>query len=659
MMPPFAIALLRHFGLNSPFWSRGLAIVLTAGGVVAVSNPASGDAISTYPPGPTITKDGTAVLMVDYAMAPISRRASNPSDQLSRLNFMRAEPSNAPGFGSRYFVCDLNRNFYIVPKGNPLATNTWIKYIGFEDVFPRFDNDTGFAGGLNTFVFDPEYATNGIFYTVHMETNATPVGPVNTVLTNLDVTGYTTTSAQNPPVGSVARQAVLVEWRDTNIANPTFEGTAREILRVGFNTVIHPMGDLVFNPRAQPGDEDYRNLYIANGDGGAGENSTTRTIPQRLDALPGKILRITPDLDLRPTDELSSNGRYRIPTTGTNANPFISVSLAGLRKEIWAYGFRNCHRLYWDEPSNLLIESEIGLRSWEEVNLIQKGANYGYSAREGVEQLFVGGASNGLTGSQIVPPVDFPVTDSLVVTGLVAAVTPIYPVALYSHEDGDAMSSGFVYRGSLLPGLQGKYIFGEIVNGRLFYCDFAEMIASDDGIRSSVAGIHELQIVHDHPHDQPDAGLSRWRLWDIVALTYTNRGGIPPAGQRLPGGNSSYTTWGNDIEGVAYGRGRVDLRLALGDDEEIYLITKTDGMIRKLTALLTPPNLQAISGGDGNVILRWQSVPGWTYRAQFKTNLTEVAWTDLAGDVVAAGLTAATTNPITGTARYFRVRWIP
>ena len=60
------------------------------------------------------------------------------------------------------------------------------------------------------------------------------------------------------------------------------------------------------------------------GDGGAGELAgATRTIPQRLDALQGKILRITPDINLRPADELSSNGRYRIPTTGSDPNPFV------------------------------------------------------------------------------------------------------------------------------------------------------------------------------------------------------------------------------------------------------------------------------------------------------------------------------------------------
>ena len=92
------------------------------------------DADVVYPAGPTITKDGTTILLENYANAPFSFRTltvfppvPNYNDQLSRINFMRSEPTTAPGFGSRYFVCDLNRNLYIVPKANPIATNTWIK----------------------------------------------------------------------------------------------------------------------------------------------------------------------------------------------------------------------------------------------------------------------------------------------------------------------------------------------------------------------------------------------------------------------------------------------------------------------------------------------------------------------------------------------------
>ncbi|HEY3181566.1 MAG TPA: LamG-like jellyroll fold domain-containing protein, partial [Gaiellaceae bacterium] len=561
---------------------QGLVLVgLTAG-------LGAGAARAQYPPGPQVTKDGTAVVLQDYASVPLSSRTLgtypppiNFAGQLARVNFLRSEPASAPQSSSRFFVDDNNRNLYLLDK----TTKTFTPFINFEEVFPKFDNDPGYAGGLVTFAFDPDYATNGKIYTVHTEDpgRSGSALPVNTSLPGLDLSGgYTITTAVNPPAGTVVRQAVLVEWTDTSRGNATFEGTARELLRIGFNGNVHPMGDLLFDPLAAPGDADYRNLYISVGDGVAGEvPGPTQTIPQRLDALQGKILRITPDTSLHPADELGANGRYRIPTTGSDPNPFVAVSLPGLKKEIYAYGFRNPHRISWDPVSNKLIADDIGLDSWEEVDIVRKGADYGYSEREGDEQLFVGGTNNGLTGSQTVPPTPFPVPDSLTVTGIDTPVVPVYPVAEYSHRDGDAITSGFVYRGLLLPELYGKYVFGDITTGRLFYADAADMIAKDDGDRTSLAAVHELQVVFDSPYDSPDRGLVNRRLFDVVVDAYRNRGGSV-SGSALPGGAN--VTSGNDPDGVPYGGGRADIRLALGGDGELYVLSKSDGMIRRLVA---------------------------------------------------------------------------
>jgi len=182
-----------------------------------------------YPAGPQITKDGTAVLLENYASLPLSSRTRDryppPIDygnQLGRVNFLRSETADAPLSSSRYFVNDLNRNLYILDKSN----NTFTAYINFEEVFPKFDNDPGYAGGLVTFAFDPDYAANGIFYTVHTEDPAKsgPATPTNGRLPGFDIHGYTTTAAVDPPAGTVSRQSVLIEWRDTNICNATFEG---------------------------------------------------------------------------------------------------------------------------------------------------------------------------------------------------------------------------------------------------------------------------------------------------------------------------------------------------------------------------------------------------------------------------------------------------
>ena len=607
-----------------------------------------------YPSGPQITKDGTAIAIEDYASLPLSSVTVStyppPIDysyQLGRVNFMRQEPPAAPLSASRFFVNDLNRNLYILNRTN----KTFTIYINFEEVFPKFDNNPGYAGGLVTFAFDPNYASNGIFYTVHTEDPAKSGSavPTNGSLPGLNVTGYTTTPPVNPPAGSVARQAVLVEWTDTNINNNAFEGTAREILRVGFNDVIHPMGDLIFNPLAQPGDADYRNLYIANGDGASGETpGSEHTIPQRLDALQGKILRITPDVNLRPADELSASGRYRIPTTGPSPNPFAGLTLNGLKKEIYAFGFRNPHRISWDPVSDKLLENDIGLNSWEEVNIISAGSDYGYAEREGTEQLFVGGPNNGKTGSQTVPATPFPSPDLLVVTGLVSAVTPIYPVAEYSHEDGDAISSGFVYRGKLMPALYGKYIFGDITTGRLFYCNLADMLAANDGNRLTVASVHELQVVYN--------GVKR-RVFDILSDRYHQKGGTAPVA--LPGGCGGLATGGNDPYGVPYGCGRADIRLAQDNDGELYLLSKSDGMIRKPTAALIPPTVQSVSISSNNLTLGWLSISNDVYRVQFKNSLNDTNWSDLPGDVTATNGVASKSDVISGATRFYRLRVFP
>ena len=575
----------RRRGFHS--WS-----VLVAGIVVSATV-----LFAQYPSRSQVSKDGAAVLLEDYVSLPISSpthggatsHAIDYKAQLGRVTSLRSEPANAPLTNSRFFVDDQSSTLYILDK----ASKKFTPYLNFAEIFPKFASDLGNTAGIVSFAFDPAYAKNGKFYTVHtekpdMEGSA---APTNARLSTLDLKGYSTTPVVNPPAGPAHLESVLVEWSDTNIRNGTFEGTAREILRTGYDR-NHPMADLVFNPSAKPGDADYGNLYISIGDGAAGETpGPSHNLPQRLDTLVGKILRITPDINLRPKDTLSPNGRYRIPSTGSDPNPFVTVASA--RGEIYAYGFRNPHRLQWDTETKTLITDDIGVHYWEEVDIVTKGGNYGYAEREGDEQFFVNDA--GKTGSLMNPPVPFPENDLLQVDGLKEPVAPIYPVAVYSHREGDSMGNGFVYRGKLMPQLRGKYIFNDMTTARMFYADFAEMLAVH-GKRNQQAQIHELQIVYKGANDTSGHGTKR-RMFDIVAETYASRGGMPPADHVLPG-NAAATTRSQDPahaeakmdpEGVAYGGGRADTRMALGGDGELYVLSKSDGMIRKLTGVVAPP----------------------------------------------------------------------
>ncbi len=552
-------------------------------------------AFAQYPSTFQITKDGTAVMLEDYANPPLSSPTHGGANstaidykaQLGRVTALRPEPANAPLAASRIFVNDQNGTLYILET----ATKKFIPYLKFTDIFPKFASDRGNATGLVSITFDPGYAKNGKFYTVHVENPVLPgsATPVNTAIPSLNLNGYTTTDTVNPPAGPVHLESVLVEWTDSNIHNATFEGTARELLRIGFDR-NHPTDDTIFNPLAKPGSSDYGNLYIGVGDGAQGETpGPSHTIPQQLNTLLGKILRITPDINLHPKDILSPNGRYRIPSTGPDPNPFVKV--AGARGEVYAYGLRHPHRFDWDPATKTMLVMDIGLHYWEEINIVAKGANYGYPEREGNEQLFVDDA--GKTGSLVTPPVAFPDRDLLKVEGIDEPVIPIYPAAVYSHWEGDSLGSGFVYRGNLMPQMRGKFIFNDMTTGRIFYTDLADMIATR-GQRNHQAPIHELQIMYKGPND---SAAAKHRMFDIVAQTFSQKGGTPAQDRVLPGAAGATTGWRDadhkqpkaDIDGVAYGGGRADIRIAKGGDGEIYVLSKSDGMIRKMTSVVTPP----------------------------------------------------------------------
>jgi hypothetical protein len=555
-------------------------------------------AFAQYPTQYQVSKDGTTVMLEDYANPPLSNATHSGANttaidykaQLGRVTSMRSEPANAPLAASRIFVDDQSGTLYILDT----KTKNFTPYLKFTDIFPKFASDKGNATGIVSITFDPGYAKNGKFYTVHVENPELPgsANPVNTQLPGLNLTGYALTDRIDPPSGPVHLESVLVEWTDTNIRNATFEGTARELMRVGYDR-NHPMDDTIFNPLAKPGSSDYGNLYIGVGDGAQGETpGPTHTLPQQLDTLLGKVLRITPDINLRPKDKLSPNGRYRIPSTGSDPNPFVNVATA--RGEIYAYGLRHPHRFDWDTTTKTLLIIDIGLHYWEEIDIAAKGANYGYPEREGNEQLFVDDA--GKTGSLKTPPVAFPDRDLLQVAGLNEPVVPIYPAAVYSHWEGDSIGSGFVYRGKLMPQMRGKFIFNDMTTGRIFYVDLAQMLATG-GQRNHQAPIHELQVMYKSPYDTSAQTAVKRRMFDVVAETYAHKGGTPAQDRVLPGAAAATTGWKDadhkqpkaDAEGVPYGGGRADVRIAMGGDGEVYVLSKSDGMIRKMTALVTPP----------------------------------------------------------------------
>jgi len=166
-------------------------------------------------------------------------------------------------------------------------------------------------------------------------------------------------------------------------------------------------------------------LYIAAGDGGSGGDPQNHS--QNLDSLLGKILRI----DVRgKTGELA----YAIPPD----NPFLDSG----RPEIYAYGLRNPWRFSFDEESGKLWAADVGQDRFEEINLIQRGGNYGWRLMEGTE------CYNPKSDCQ---------RDGL-----------IDPLFSYGRDDGVSVTGGYVYRGSDIPDLTGWYVYADYGMGTIW-----------------------------------------------------------------------------------------------------------------------------------------------------------------------------------------------
>lgn len=516
---------------------------------------ASDKSVAIAPPPAADAAARRTLELTDYVQMPITADSSgdNTRAQLARVNFMRDEPG-----GRRFFVNDLNGPLYILDK----KTRRFTTYLDFNGLagrpglFARLTFERNLATGLINVVFDPDYARNGVFYTIHMEdpTTAAPAEPKPGVVPGLDLSGYRTTPAivtPAPPGAVIDREAVIVEWTDRHIANTTFEGTARELLRMQLPSPIHPLGEMTFNPTARRGDPDWRVMYVGVGDAGTGEQRDMRRLnPQRLDNFAGKILRIVPDLrEHAAASTVSENGRYRVP----DDNPFAAVE--GARKEIWASGLRNPHRLIWDvDPARprepRLLAFNIGLAAWETIVIVKKGANYGYPLREGPQAMTMEGMAPAPAPPDDMIPLQ--ITDTVTQ----GTVRPTYPVIAYPHarSGGDAIAGGFVYRGKRIPALKGKLVFGDITTGHVWYAEMADVLGADDGNPATLATMHELE-----------AGLR-----GLVEQTFRARGG---RGDTLPGA------------AAVSGRGRVDVRFAQDAAGELYVLTKSDGMIREVVGV--------------------------------------------------------------------------
>jgi len=503
-------------GMIKPRWSvLTIAAVLAA---VALVPPAMA-AHAADPPAPiedpipeNPVPSRLALTLQEFATLPKSEPTPAPTDprlmRWARINYL----GELPDHSGRKYVPDLNGTLYFLRDGTPTPYLDVRAAVGAD-----FFSGRGLGTGFGFVTFHPEFARNGRFYTVHSEAGAA-----------------LTTKTPDFVQATTFLHAVVTEWTATNPAADTFSGSRREILRIGFAGQIHAIQQIDFNPTAHFFSADYGLLYLAVGDGGIGFRNTD---PQNLAIPHGKILRIDP----RGTN--SANGRYGIPAS----NPF--VGRPGALGEIYAVGMRDPHRFSWDPWPTLewhgplpklrhrMYLGHIGEHDIEAVYEVRAGDNFGWSEREGP---FV---FNKADRCNLYP---LPADD--------ANFGFTYPVAAYDHnappgwpctrDVGKAISGGFVYRGLRIPALFGKYLFADLVDGRILYTNANEMRRG-----ARLATIHEMKVL------------------DAAGLPVTMR----------------------DIVGDQ----RVDLRFGRDRHGELYLLAKSNGKVWKITGVRLQPETPA------------------------------------------------------------------
>ena len=486
--------------------------------LLAIWSVGAADAPITSNPIPEpIVKRGLAVEVKDLVRL-LDTRELHPADQdvepttWARVSYVRDLPDG------RRFANDSRGLLYLIDANNEPHV--------YADVAAAFPNlvYNRLESGFISFVFHPEFAKNGLFYTVHSER-----GPGNPKIPDFIPIGY--------GLKDVTYHNVITEWHATNPAANTFEGTRREVLRESHvvANLTHPMGAVEFNPTAKQGDPDYGLLYTSGSDhgfsNGGGPNASNPAQTQRLDSIITAILRIDPRSP-SVTHGQKGLGDYTIPM----ANKFAADGDPKTLGEIYAYGFRNAHRLSWDTDGTMFA-ADIGMSQIEEINIVHNGGNYGWMKREGYfENARVRGGE--LNELYPLPP---EILSGKVKDGF------IYPVAVYDHDEGRSVTDGFAYHGRI-PALKGKFVFGDIYNGRVFASDLAAMKKADDGIPETVAPVEEIQLyVRDASGKRVDVSFR-----DLIEKKM-----------------------GKTVV-------RCDLHISHSRDGELFLTSRQDGMIRML-----------------------------------------------------------------------------
>lgn len=407
-------------------------------------------------------------------------------------------------------------------------------------------------GGLKSVAFHPEFSTSGApgyrkFYTSLQEITASG-------------------NAQLPYVGSKAitdmADSVVGEWTVDELGLVDFS-SYREVLRVALDWYAHPAQAVGFNPYAQPGDEDYGLLYFSHGDAGQ-EPTGTGQVGSKAH---GKVLRINP----------LQNGAssYSVPAS----NPFTAANDPGnqILDEIYALGLRNPTSFSWAKDATgtaRLILADIGEWNVEEINLIEKGGNYGWRNREGTFVNNAAAQSIGI-GFGINP---LPANDSMLNDF-------IYPAAQYGHIGADgtvgppvSVRGGYVVQNGSDATLQDQYIFADFPEtAKVLSASLADLVAAKTKLANG----------------EPPASLAPATIREVGILFDSDNN---PATASVPMSLRDVFFVGPGYDGS----GRMDVVFGQGYDGELYILNKRNGWIYLATNTV-PASVAGDYNGNGTV----------------------------------------------------------
>jgi len=374
--------------------ARGRICLQDHGDEVAFRNIRIRELLPDAPPPDPI--DGTLAVSFEPAFPGLAWEGYEPVDEAGKPATFRPVVVTHAGDGSgRIFVVEQHGVIHVVEPaaaGGPPTRSRIFADLRDRVVYSDKQNEEGLLG----LAFHPRFATNRECFV------------------------YYTSKQHDPSTSVVARLRATPDGLRIAAAAPA---KADELLVLPQPFWNHNGGTVVFGPDGM--------LYVALGDGGAGNDPYDHA--QNLGTLFGSILRI--DVDRR-----DPGLAYAIPAD----NPFVATP--GARGEIWAYGLRNPWRIAFDRATGLLWAADVGQGTYEEIDLIVKGGNYGWNLREGRHAF-------GRRGSGPRPDL-------------------VEPVFEYDHSVGASITGGHVYRGGRVPVLEGRYLYADYVSGKLFALSF-------------------------------------------------------------------------------------------------------------------------------------------------------------------------------------------